>query len=274
MSTITEPQASPPPEKEDPWRYGWRYAHRVGPDGTETIEEVPLTEEGLLFPEEGDFVVTNECHHIDCNYLYAALTQWAARREGALTLADHRVDWETAGLRPLGPDVVVFDGLRQTWDIHRGTLPVRTFGARTLLVIEVTSPDSRPNDLGVKVEFYHRVGAHFYAIVDRHETRRGVDLRLLGYPATPDQFVEAEPDERGWLWLETVRLWLAVEDGRAVLYDEEGERILDYSEAIARVSVEAEARQEAEQACQEAEVRIIELEAELKRLRDEKEAAP
>ena len=48
----------------------------------------------------------------------------------------------------------------------------------------------------------------------------------------------------------------------------------DDEKVIARVSVEAEARQEAEQACQEAEVRIIELEAELKRLRDEKEAAP
>ncbi len=160
------------------------------------------------------------------------------------------------------------------------------FRARTLLVIEVTSPDTRANDLGVKVEFYHRVGALFYAIVDRHETRRGVDLRLIGYradPATPDHFLEAPPDERGRLWLVPAHLWLTVEDGRAVLYDENGRRIPDYAEVVrtageaeARARAESEARKAAEdQALAEAEkrraaeARMKEMEAELRRLRGE-----
>jgi colicin import membrane protein len=271
MSTVIESQASPPPPpKEDPWRLGWRYVPHVGPDRETTYEQVPLTEEGLLFPEEGDFVVTNESHHIDCFYLKAALKLWAARREGALALGDHRVDWGVSGLRPLGPDVVVFDGLHEAWDPHRGTFPVKTFGARTLLVIEVTSPDSRPNDLGIKVEFYHRVGALFYAIVDRHETRGQEDGRLLGYradPAIPDHFVEVGPDERGRLWLESVRLWLTIENDRAVLYEENGDRIPSYAEAI-RDKQSAEARIAA------AEARTKELEAELQRLRGNLNGSP
>jgi colicin import membrane protein len=256
MSTIIEAQASPPPEKEDPWRYGWRYVRRVGPDGTEYIEEVPLRQEDLLFPEESDFVVNTTAHNRDRAYLKAMLEAWGAGQEGALVAEDLRVDFGVPGLRPLGPDVVVFAGLNAEWDIERGTFPVADFGARTLLTIEVTSPDTRRNDFGVKVDFYRRAGAAFYAIVDRHETRRGLDLRLFGFradPNAPNHYSPAPVDERGRLWLEPVRLWLAVEGGRAVLYDEEGERMLDRNEAMERVAIEKEARQEAEQARQEAE---------------------
>jgi colicin import membrane protein len=306
MSTIIEPQASPPPEKEDPWRYGWRYVRRVGPDGTEYIEEVPLRQEDLLFPEESDFVVNTTAHNRDRAYLKSILEAWGLGQEGALVAEDLRVDFGVPGLRPLGPDVVVFAGLNAEWDHDRGTFPVSEFGARTLLTIEVASPDTRRNDFGVKVDFYRRAGTAFYAIVDRHETRRGLDLRLFGFradPNAPNHYSPAPVDERGRLWLEPVRLWLAVEGGRAVLYDEEGERMLDRNEAMERVAIEKEAQQEAEQARQEAEqarqeaeqarqdaeqraaaetearraaeVRYRELEAELNHLRDEKkEAAP
>jgi colicin import membrane protein len=266
MSTTTETGATPPTvavEKDDPWRYGLRYVRRQRPDGTEYTEEVPLRQEDLLYPEESDFTVNNEAHHNDCAYLKAALGARAVGRERLLALTDHRVDWEVAGVRPLGPDIVVFDGLRQAWDPGRGTFPVRTFGARTLLVIEVTSPDSRIYDLGIKRDLYQRVGVAFYAVVDRPEARGGPDLRLIGYrtdPANPDRYTEVQPDERGRLWLETVRLWLAAEDGRAVLYDDQGKRIPDYAQ-LAREAMAAEAR-------------IKELEAEVQRLRSEPKGGP
>ena len=129
MSTVVGPQTpTPPTGQEDPWRYGWRYVRRQRPDGTEYVEEVPLRQEDLLFPHESDFVVNTEGHNRDRGYLKNVLTAWAARREAAIALEDHRVDWEVAGLQPLGPDVVVFDGLREAWNPDRGTIPVRTFG--------------------------------------------------------------------------------------------------------------------------------------------------
>ncbi len=261
-----------------------RTSRHEGPDGAVTYEEVPLQKEDLLYPEEGDRLVLNEGHVNDCYYLRGALKQWAADKPDALVLSDHRVDWQVPGLQPLGPDVVVFRGVHRAWDPQRGTFPVVDFGATTLLAIEITSPDTRPNDLGPKVELYRRAGIPFYAIVDRHQIRSGLDLRLLGYridPAEPGRYAEAGPDERGRLWLDTVRLWLGTENGCAVCYDERGNRIWDFPELAVRMKREAEARQAAEartkaeaEARQAAETRTKELEAELQRLRGQSQGGP
>jgi colicin import membrane protein len=55
---------SPDPEP-DPYRYGWRYVTVAGPDGTETIDQIPLTLEDVLFPEVGDFIVQTDAHDWD-----------------------------------------------------------------------------------------------------------------------------------------------------------------------------------------------------------------
>ena len=47
--------------KDDPFRYGWRYVRRTQPDGTEVVDQVPLSLDDLLYPEEGDFVVQESC---------------------------------------------------------------------------------------------------------------------------------------------------------------------------------------------------------------------
>jgi len=55
MSVIHPPTPSPPPptppRDNDPFRYGWRFMHRVGPDGREDLEQVPLTLEDVLHPQ-------------------------------------------------------------------------------------------------------------------------------------------------------------------------------------------------------------------------------
>jgi colicin import membrane protein len=261
MSTVVNPQtASPAAEKEDPWRYGWRYVRQTGPDGETRHEQVPLTEEDLLFPEEGDFAVNTQGHNNDCHYLKTVLGTWAAARKGFLVLSDHRVDWQYPGLRPLGPDVAVFGGLSEAWDPWRGTFPVVDFGAQTLLVVEVTSPDTRANDLGVKVDFYHRVGVAFYAVVDRHMGPDGPNMRLFGYRNTPDGYEPVPLNSLGRLWLEPLKLWLAIEGEVAVCYDDKGDKLKDYAELMQDIKA--------------AEARTKELEAELERLRDETRGNP
>ena len=221
MSTVLDPQPSPTPEKEDPWRLGWRYVRHEGPDGLVGYERVPLRQEDLLHPQEDDFIVTNDAHGRDCTYLRNVFEAWAAGKEGALVLADTRVDWQAASVEPHGPDLAVFQGVRD-WNPTDGTFTVVDHGARPLLVVEVTSPSTRDNDLDDKVVEYHRAGVPFYGIVDRRVGGQGLEGRLLGYRANHEAYVRLPLDERGRMWLEPVGLWLAFEGGRAVCYDEQG----------------------------------------------------
>ncbi len=264
----------------DPFRYGWRFVYRKEPDGTLVEEQVPLTLEDLLFPEEGDFIVQTVGHNQDCAYLMLVLKARLADDPSAVVISDCRVAWDVPGLKPLGPDVAVFFGLHgyEDW----GTLDVAKEGAIPALVIEVTSPDTRKNDVGIKKEFYHRAGVPQYVIVDVRSRKDGRHLRLASYRQTPAGYESVPPDDRGWVWLDCVELWLGGDEGRAVCYDGETvAEIGDYTSvcqalALAEVQAAADARARAvaeERAATDAraraavEARNRELEEELRRLR-------
>src|SRR5215468_2145903 len=104
MSTATRH----PPVPSDPYRYGWRYVRVKHPDGTESFDQVPLTLEDVLFPEEGDFIVQTDWHDSDRAYLKAVSRQRLADHPTALVLSDCRVDFNIPGVKPLGPDLAVF----------------------------------------------------------------------------------------------------------------------------------------------------------------------
>src|SRR5262249_44251699 len=143
-----ERRTRPPEPDTDPWRYGTRYLRHVRSDGTEWYERVPLKKEDLLFPEEEDHPVTTEAHRDDCVYLEQVAKRKARRHPGRLVLRENRIDFGVRGIQPLEPDLAMFDGVAAAWDPSRATFPVRAENARTLLTVEVTSPDTRrPNDL-------------------------------------------------------------------------------------------------------------------------------
>jgi len=264
----------------DPFRYGWRFVYRKEPDGTLIEEQVPLTLEDLLFPEEGDFVVQTVGHNQNCAYLMLVLKARLADDPSAVVISDCRVAWDVPGLKPLGPDVAVFFGLHgyEDW----GTLDVAKEGAIPALVIEVTSPDTRKNDVGIKKEFYHRAGVPQYVIVDVRSRKDGRQLRLTSYRHTPAGYEPIPPNDRGWVWLDSIGIWLGSAEGRAVCYDgETAAEIGDYTsvcQALAvaeeRAAADARARDVAEeraavnaQALAAAEARNRELEEELRRFR-------
>jgi hypothetical protein len=252
-------------------------------------EQVPLTKADLLHPQEGDFIVNNEAHHRDCRYLETVLGARSAGRPGFLVLCDHRVDWSVRGLKPFGPDLAVFEGVYGK-DPAVGTFVTARYGAKPLLAVEVTSYDTRKNDLGVKVRAYYRGRVPLYVVVDRGEARRPRGpTQLLGFRAAPNGYAPLPTDERGRLLLEPFRMWLGVgEDDQVVCFDEKGERIPDPSEAIRELEAAEEkvataekqtaaarkraaaAKKRTEQEAQarrEAEARVQALEAELRRLR-------
>jgi hypothetical protein len=204
MSTVRQSRI---PE-QDPWHYGTRSVKRSGPGGRVYYDLVPLKKEDLLFPQEEDRLVLTDEHSTDYRYLFTVFEIQAASVPGRRVFGDHRIDFEVPGIEPLGPDLIVLDGVGE-WDGSRGTFPVVTMGAKTVLATESTSPDTRPNDLGIKRELYYRCRVPLYVIVDRQARESRDEVRVVGFRATAKGYTALSPDKRGRLWLEALNSGLA-----------------------------------------------------------------
>jgi hypothetical protein len=89
MSTIsTTRDRSGSQEQDDPYRYGWRYVKVIGPDGRETLDQVPLTLEDVLFPEEEDFIVQTDAHDNELGYLKSVFKSRLAGDPHSVELSD------------------------------------------------------------------------------------------------------------------------------------------------------------------------------------------
>jgi colicin import membrane protein len=283
-----ELQGAPPGGDDDPFRLGWRYKTVIRADGTKTVEEVPLTEEDLLYPEEGDFAVETPAHVVDFEYCHISLTSFYVEDPKVVVLGNCRVDYGVEGVRPLGPDILVIFDVRE-W-LRRGTFRFAEEGGWPVLVIEICSPGSRNNDLERKVGLYYRVGVQKYVIVDRGPEGDG-PVVLTGYQRGRKKWKQLPLNEQGRFDLSPVPLWLGEEEGRVWLYDETGRRLPDpvelstaLAESERKTQQEAKARKKAERKAREAEAharaeaearaaleqRLRELEGELRRRKNGK----
>jgi len=265
---VHRPPAPDTPPDADPFRYGWRLVPRPTPDNPHNLEQVPLTLEDVLHPETGDFIVHSDRHETDRMYLTAVLRARLEPAGIAIVLSDVRIAWDLPDLRPHGPDVMVIPGVaeRQDWS----TFDVAVEGARPALIIEITSPETRANDLEIKVDHYARAGVAQYVIVDDARRRGGKRrLRLLDYRLEAGAYRLHAPDAAGRVHLVIANLWLGVEGDHVVCYDERGAAFGEYAtvvrqaaEAAERAQREAErAQREAERAQREAEARAAEAQA-------------
>jgi Uma2 family endonuclease len=237
--------------QDDLYRYGWRYVRREMPDGSETFDQIPLTLEDVLYPEVGDFHVHSKAHEEACHYLSDVFRSQLIDDLNAVVLSDVRVAWDVPELRPNGPDIAVFRGVREqrNWS----TFDCAKEGVRPDVIIEITSPETRSNDLVDKVAIYAQAGVPLYLIVDTRVWRGQETLYLLGYHLTPRGYEALAPDQRGWFWIESVGVWLGLKDTRVVCFDRDGSIIGDYPEIMrshaeleTRVVAETTARMEAE----------------------------
>lgn len=279
--TLDTPDLDGLPDSADRFRYGWRYVPYERPDGTFVFEQVSLTLEDVLHPQEGDFIVQSRSHHRICAYLYNVFHARVSASASAVVLSDVRVAWDVPGLKPHGPDIAVILGVHEqrNWS----TFDVAAEGVRPVCIIEVTSPETRSLDLVDKRDEYDLAGVPLYIIVDVTQRRGQILVRLLGYQRVADAYEVLSPDKRGWLWIEPVRLWLGIRDNEVYCFDESGSQIGDYATVVAAWAAEVDARVSAEARALEAEVRadseaqariatetrLHELEAEVRRLRGE-----
>ncbi len=246
--------------------HGWRYVRRSA-NGEDKWVRVALRRDDVLHPQLGDKKVHSEYHERFSTYLYDVLAQQVANDPHAVVLHDVGVVWDDPDLKHHAPDIaVIFDVQeRKEWS----TFNVAKEGTKPALVIEVTSPSNRSTDVADKLDEYEAAGVPLYIIVDTYRYRGKLYRRLLGYQLGPTGRYEVmTPNEKKWLWLEPVRLWIAVDDNEVVCYDASGEAIADY---LGVVSQRDEAKMQAEQALaqsREANAEVERLLAELARLRD------
>ena len=267
---MTQTTAKPSPPNApagDPFRYGWRFVPRPTPDDPHHLEQVPLTLDDVLHPDVGDFIVHSDRHETDRMYLTAVLRARLEASGAAIVLSDVRIAWDVPDLRPHGPDVMVIPGIaeRQDWS----TFDVAVEGARPALIIEITSPETRVNDLKRKVAHDARAGVAQYVIVDRIGRGGARRVRLLDYRLAGGGYRRRAPDAAGRVHLAIANLWLGVAGDHVVCYDERGAAFGDYATAV-RQAAAAEERAQREAAVHtEVEARLRAIEAELRRLRGE-----
>jgi Uma2 family endonuclease len=269
MSTVSQSRPLKPPEL-DPYRYGWRDVPVTAPDGTVSFHRIPLTLRDALFPKVADFLVQSKGHDSDVGYLEDVFEAQLAGDVQAAVVSDCRVDWNLPGVEPLGPDVAVFRGVKR----HRNwsTFDVRAEGARPLLVVEVTSPETRANDVGPKKAIYHQAGVPLYVIADATEDGDQRHLKLIGYRYTQRGYRRLAADEQGRISLGPLRLSLGVTYDRQAGYQrlacydlETGEELGDYTavrEALAAAKAEAQAAKAETQAAK-AEAQAAKAEAQV-----------
>src|SRR5881392_1309529 len=99
MSAIVDPAPSKiTGDTDDPYRYGWRYVPCTLPNGQPGQDQIPLTLEDLLHPQEGDIIVENDPHDIDRMYCRNVFTWVMTPVAGAQVVSDLRIGWEVPGV--------------------------------------------------------------------------------------------------------------------------------------------------------------------------------
>ena len=159
--------ATEPPEA-DPFRYGWRPRYVHLPDGEVIEEQIPLTAEDLLDPQDGDVVGQSEQHFYLLILLADLLRRYYTERKDVFVAGDLKMLWRIPGLKNPAPDIAVIPGVRDR-TADRKSFDVVAEGTRPCLVIELvssTDEETRSNDYEKKVKIYQRARIPEYLIFD------------------------------------------------------------------------------------------------------------
>ena len=227
----------------------------------------PLPPTDLIF-DDGEPLESNR-HRIAMNVLIRSLQQGYIEREDFYTSGNMFIYFSSAQVKNRefrGPDffaVLNVDGKkeRQGWVIweEEGRYPD--------VIVELTSPSTAHIDRREKKEIYERTfRTPDYFIYDPFEANS-----LKGWHLGADQkYQELEPDERGWLWCETLGYWLGTWSG---IIDRETAVWLRFYDTERKLVLLPEefAQQQAEIAQQQAEIAQQELNATQQALEAEKQ---
>ncbi len=199
MSTTRKPPRLAKPT--DPFFFGWRDTWRMDKIGRRRSVQVPLTEEDVLHPQEGDYIVHSNLHGEDRDYLRNVFRYVLADLPGALVFSNLGIFWDDPSLRHHAPDIAVIFRARTHHNWQR--FDVAREGVRPRLIIEITSPSTRHADVVTKRDHYHRAGVEYYVIVDELPEENEDDdvrrLQLFGFRRNTQRYRRLALDEQGRL---------------------------------------------------------------------------
>ncbi|NEP10424.1 MAG: hypothetical protein F6K14_09440 [Symploca sp. SIO2C1] len=212
----------------------------------------PLPPTDLIF-DDGEPLESNR-HRIAMNVLIEAVHQAYQGRDDYFAGGNMFVYYSSQQVRNRefkGPDFFVALNVDGTTE-RQGWVVWEEAGRYPDVIVELMSPSTASQDKGKKKDLYEQTfRTRDYFIYDPFDKKslRGWHLgRNLRYEAIA-------PDERGWLWCESLGLWLGIWEGTLTkekaswlrFYDRNGNLIL-----LGQELAEQE-RQRAEQECQRAE---------------------
>ena len=216
----------------------------------------PMPPTDLIF-DDGEPLETNR-HRTAMNALIRSLQQGFADRNDFFTGGNMFVYYSSEQVRNKefrGPDffaVLDIDGSRP----RQGWVVWQENGRYPDVIVELMSPSTAHIDTGLKKNLYERVfRTPDYFVYDPFNPSS-----LQGWHLDANQrYQPLEPNKRGWLWCETLGLWLGTWSGTierepAVwlrFYDRDGNLVPLPEEAA--VQQAEQARQQAEQERQQAE---------------------
>ncbi len=246
-------------------------------DGEVVVEEIPLTLDILLHPDEDVQVPQGNPHYRQLYPLAQGLQRFLERRRrGWGVFSDLMVKWAQKRLRPVAPDIAIVDRIADPEAVG-SSLDVAAEGCRVRAGLEVvtTSPKAhRAKDEKHNKELYAAAGVEDYVLIYPQQHRRRGDPALRSFVLAGGVHRERSADAEGRFLLRSVGLRLAVgEPGDLVFTDvATGERVLswDHEEALRRAAEEARrdaerqaaadaaARQDAERQVAEMLVAVLE----------------
>ena len=229
-------------------RYEWRIE-----DGLRVLYVSPLTPDDALHPREDDELAASKFHSESLVELHNLINRCYRRGDRSrVLLMDVNVDLGLAGIKPIRPDLVVFVGVENPRHLTQSVATIRiaeeSERLRVPLVVEVTSEETRSNDLSQekKLGFYDRVGIiEQYIVIDTEGSEEGAPIKLLDYHRARGRLALRAPDDQGRIRVECL-------NARMELIEVDGEtriRMLDAETgAVIAGLLELEALAEAERA--------------------------
>ena len=255
---------------ENPFRLGYRWRYVTGPDGREVLEQIPLTAEDLVYPQEGDHVSQGLPHFSFLHPQADAMRRHLEKRPGTRVTSDVVLVLRHDG-KNCAPDVAVIEGDVDTSKIT-GAVGLAAVGGRLTFAFEAVSTSEQEiedKDLKRNVVRYAKEGVEEYFTVYPTEERKVRDL--VGRRLEKGGYVEVPPDAEGRVYSEKLDLYFQIDaatEELVVVDARTGKRLLSSDEEEAgrmeaerRLGEEMAARERESMARRQAEVRAEQAEA-------------